>query len=98
MYVCLPGVSLCGCMYLTCVYNMREHRIRNGVNVLFWFAIDLVENSAGEPAIVSRGPPPETMVEIVEKLRFVSAHSHCPMRVEHMMDARTHARTHRSEF
>ena len=39
------------------------------MNVLFWFAIDLVENSAGDPAIVSRGPPAETMVEIVHKLR-----------------------------
>jgi len=41
---------------------------RNGVNVLFWFAIDIVE-SRGLPAIISRGPPLETMVAITGRLR-----------------------------
>jgi len=42
--------------------------VRNGVNVLFWFAIDIVE-SAELAAIISRGPPVETMVTITDKLR-----------------------------
>ena len=42
---------------------------RDGVNVLFWFAIDIVESTAGLPVIVSRGPTPETMVAVTETLR-----------------------------
>ena len=36
--------------------------------MLFWFAIDIVE-SAELAAIISRGPPVETMVTITDKLR-----------------------------
>jgi hypothetical protein len=44
--------------------------ISSGVNVLFWFSIDLVKDAqTGQPAIVTRGPPPETMVTITEQLR-----------------------------
>jgi len=61
--------GMCGAMIKVGSCSEPSYACRNGVNVLFWFAIDLVENSAGDPAIVSRGPPAETMVEIVHKLR-----------------------------
>jgi hypothetical protein len=73
-------IGVCACTYVFCLlmlfldmhtfHALTHFTISSGVNVLFWFSIDLVKDAqTGQPAIVTRGPPPETMVAITEQLR-----------------------------